>query len=85
MIELSPRDRIGSTQALQPFIGFSVGAVAPVLAGSILDATRSTAAWGFTFSFNGEGAVIGVLSLLWLRRITTGPRPHGAKTGIGPT
>src|SRR5688572_25400466 len=34
--ELSPPNRIGSTQAVQSFIGFAIGAIVPVIAGSIL-------------------------------------------------
>ena len=67
--ELAPRDRIGSTQAVQSFIGFAIGAIAPVVAGSILDTARSSAGWGLAFSFNGILAVVGVLALLWLRSL----------------
>ena len=69
--ELAPRGRVGSTQAVQSFVGFGVGAAAPVLAGSILDASGSTMAWGLVFSFNGALAVIGVVFLVWLRRLNT--------------
>ena len=69
--ELAPRGRVGSTQAVQSFVGFGIGAAAPVLAGSILDASGSTMAWGLVFSFNGALAVIGVVFLVWLRRLNT--------------
>ena len=69
--ELAPRGRVGSTQAVQSFVGFGVGASAPVLAGSILDASGSAMAWGLVFSFNGALAVTGVVFLVWLRRLNT--------------
>ena len=55
--ELSPRDLIGSTQAIQSFIGFTIGAIVPVVAGFILDQAQSSAGWGLAFSFNGALAV----------------------------
>ena len=66
--ELAPANRIGSTQGVQNFIGFAVGAVAPVLAGGILDVVEGPAGWGLAFGFNGLLAVAGLLSLLLLRR-----------------
>lgn len=65
--ELAPPDRIGSTQAVQTFIGFAVGAAMPVVAGSILDLAQSASGWGLAFTFNGVLAIIGVASLVWLR------------------
>ena len=69
IVELSAKDRIGSTQAVQSFIGFSIGAIAPIVAGSILDVSESSVEWGLAFSFNGALAVVGVLAILWLRRL----------------
>ena len=69
IVELSAKDRIGSTQAVQSFIGFSIGAIAPIVAGSILDLSKSSVEWGLAFSFNGALAVVGVLAILWLRRL----------------
>ena len=66
--ELAPANRIGSTQGVQNFIGFAVGAVAPVLAGGILDVVEGPAGWGLAFGFNGLLAVAGLSSLLLLRR-----------------
>jgi MFS family permease len=64
--ELAPPDRVGSAQAIQPFLGFLVGAIVPTVAGSILDANHTATAWVWAFSFNGFLAVIAVASLLWL-------------------
>ncbi len=67
IVELSPHGKIGSSQALQSFIGFSIGSIAPILAGSLLDVSNAFWEWGLTFSFNGVLAVIGVSLLIWLR------------------
>jgi MFS family permease len=67
-IELSPPDRIASVQAIQSFIAFAVGAVVPVAAGAILDLADAPAGWGWAFSFNGLLAVLGVFTLISLRR-----------------
>jgi len=76
--ELSLKNRIGSAQAVQSFVGFTVGATAPVLAGTILDLARSASGWGLAFSFNGLLAVIGVAALLWLHRL-----PKAAQMATG--
>lgn len=67
--EFAPPRLIGSTQAAQNLIGFSVGAVAPVAAGGILDAFAGANGWGIVFAFNGLLAVGGVSALLALRRM----------------
>ena len=77
--ELSPRHRIGSTQAVQSFIGFTVGAGAPVMAGLVLDRVRSLWAWGAAFSGNGVLALLGILALLGLRRVPETARMAGGK------
>ena len=69
--ELSPPGKVGSTQAVQSFLGFTIGAIVPVLAGGILDSAGGTAvAWGLAFTFNGLLAVVGVASQLYLQRLT---------------
>ena len=67
--ELSPRGRVGSTQAVQAFIAFTVGAAAPIAAGSVLDAVQGAAGWGLAFSLNGALAVAGVSAMFALRRM----------------
>ena len=67
--ELAPQNLIGSTQAIQSFVGFTVGAVAPIVAGGLLDVFQGTTGWGAAFGFNGLLAVIGVASLVMLRRL----------------
>lgn len=77
--ELAPPDRIGSTQAVQTFIGFAVGAAMPVVAGSILDLAHSTSGWGLAFTFNGLLAITGVAALVWLRRLPQSAQMAGGK------
>ena len=67
--ELAPQSLIGSTQAIQSFVGFTVGAIAPVVAGGLLDVFDGALGWGAAFGFNGLLAVIGVAALLILRRM----------------
>lgn len=67
--ELAPRNLIGSTQAIQSFVGFTVGAIAPVVAGGLLDVFDGALGWGAAFGFNGLLAVVGVAALLILRRM----------------
>ena len=77
--ELAPANRIGSTQGVQNFIGFGVGAVAPVLAGVILDVVQGPAGWGLAFGLNGLLAVGGLLALFLLRRH---PDAHAMAGGL---
>jgi MFS family permease len=75
VIELAPPGRIGSAQAVQSTVGFTLGAAVPILAGAILDASDDWG-WIIAFGFNGLLAVAGVACLLWLRRLpTTKPAP----------
>ncbi len=76
--ELAPQNLIGSTQAIQSFVGFTVGAVAPIVAGGLLDALDGTLGWGAAFGFNGLLAVVGVTALLILRRM---PEAAGMAAG----
>ena len=75
--ELAPPRLIGSTQAAQNLIGFSVGAIAPVAAGGILDALGGADGWGLVFAFNGLLAVGGVAALLALRRMGFNAQARG--------
>ena len=77
--ELAPPNRVGSTQAVQTFIGFALGAAMPVVAGSILDLAQTASGWGIAFTFNGLLAVIGVASLVWLHRLPQAAQLAGGK------
>ena len=67
--ELAPKNLIGSTQAIQSVVGFTVGAVAPIVAGGLLDAFDGMFGWAAAFGFNGALAVVGVAALTLLRRM----------------
>ena len=69
IIEVAPSDQVGSAQAVQSFLGFTVGALVPVLAGAILDLGGGASRWILAFSLNGLLAVAGVFALLYLRRL----------------
>jgi MFS family permease len=77
--ELSPPNRIGSTQAVQSFIGFAIGAIVPVIAGSILDWAGTASGWRLAFSFNGLLAIIGVIVLILLYRLPEARQMAGGK------
>jgi MFS family permease len=77
--EIAPKESLGSAQALQSFVGFAVGAIAPVVAGSILDAVRSSEGWALAFGFNAALVVPALLSLLWLRRLPEAVRMASGK------
>lgn len=79
IIELAPPDRIGSAQAVQSFIGFAVGALVPVIAGSILDAEAGGRGWSLAFGFNALLALAGVWALLALRRLPAALRMAGGR------
>jgi MFS family permease len=68
VVELAPKEAVGSAQAVQSFVGYLVAALAPVGAGRILDATSSTTGWGLAFCFTAALAVPAVLCLRSLRR-----------------
>ena len=72
--EVAPPEGLGSAQAVQAFVGFAVGAIAPVVAGRILDAVRPSEGWALAFGFNAALAVPAVLCLLWLRRLPEATR-----------
>jgi MFS family permease len=79
IIELAPPDRIGSAQAVQSFVGFAIGALVPVIAGSILDAGAGPSRWTLAFGFNALLAAAGVWALLALRRLPAALRMAGGK------
>jgi MFS family permease len=63
--EYAPRDRIGSAQALQAFIGFGATILAPVVAGWMLDRGMG---WGAVFAVGGLVGIPLALPLLGLVR-----------------
>jgi MFS family permease len=68
--EVAEYARLGSTMAVQAFLGFSGGIVGPIVVGAILDA--SSESWGLAFSSVGVVAVVAVAVLLRVRSVTQG-------------
>jgi MFS family permease len=66
--ELAPPAKLGSAQAVQSFMGFLAGAIAPVAGGVVLDRWSGDSAWSVMFGLNGLLALGGILVLHALRR-----------------
>ena len=64
--EASSPDQLGSTQAVQAFLGFAGGVVGPILVGGILDLSPESIKWGVGFSAVGLLGIGGVAALLYL-------------------
>ena len=65
--EAASQNQLGSTQAMQAFLGFTSGVLGPILVGGILDVSPESIKWGVGFSFVGMIALGGVAALLYLR------------------
>jgi MFS family permease len=63
LIEMAPEGRIGAVQALQSFVGFTAGAVMPVIAGWLIDLVDGPGKWGIAFTFN---ALLSVAALVFM-------------------
>ena len=63
--EVAESAHLGSTMALQAFLGFSGGAIGPIVVGGILDA--SSGSWGIGFSSVGVVSLVAVAALLRVR------------------
>ncbi|MFQ5885600.1 MAG: MFS transporter [Anaerolineae bacterium] len=77
--ELVPRESLGAAQALQSFLGFGTASISSLVFGYVLDSTNDPAAlttlgylpqWGWAFSVLGLGALVGPLTMFYLRRET---------------
>jgi len=78
LTELAPPALLGSALAIQSFLGFLAGALAPMIAGYALDRLSGDRAWAVAFGFNGLLAVLGVTALCALRR-----RPEALSMAAG--
>ncbi|MDA1348534.1 MAG: MFS transporter [Chloroflexi bacterium] len=63
--EVAKPDRLGSTMAVQAFMGLLGGIVGPILMGLVLDVTDDSFRWGF--SSLGVVALVAIAALLRLR------------------
>ena len=69
--EVSPASQLGSTMALQAFLGFMGGVIGPIAVGGILDISPESLKWGLGFSFLG---VLSLLAIFGLTRVRSLPR-----------
>ena len=65
--EVASPSQLGSTMAMQAFLGFMGGVIGPILVGAVLDISPDSLEWGVGFSFVGLISVVGVASMLRLR------------------
>ena len=73
--EVAEPSRLGSTMAMQSFLGFMGGVIGPIIVGGVLDIAPESLKWGAAFSVTGLLAVAAVLGLWRLR--TTLPEDGG--------
>ena len=69
VIEASDAEHLGSTLAMQAFIGLLGGVSGPIVFGGILDLSPETLKWGVGFSALGALAVVAIAGLLRSRSI----------------
>ena len=64
VIEAADPDDLGSTMAMQAFLGFMGGVIGPVMVGGFLDVASESIQWGMGFSAVGLLALIAIPVLL---------------------
>jgi MFS family permease len=80
--ETVPPSRLGSALAIRSLLGFGAGAISPWVFGWMLDllgGRDSTPAWGWAFSMLGVGGALGLVTILWLRRLPEARRLAGGR------
>ena len=65
--EVARGGQLGSTMAVQSFLGFMGGVVGPIVVGGILDVAAESLEWGLAFSFVGLLALVAIVGLLRMR------------------
>ncbi len=65
--EVAKPEQLGSTMAVQSFLGFMGGVVGPILAGGVLDLAPASIEWGAAFSATGVIAIVAVAALVRAR------------------
>lgn len=78
--ELADPAVMGSAQAFQTFFGYGGAVLGPIVFGSVLDLAPQGISWGLGFSTAGLAAVVGLVALLWLKRLPESARmAHGKR------
>jgi MFS family permease len=77
--ELADPAIMGSAQAFQTFFGYGGAALGPVIFGGVLDLAPQGLSWGLGFATAGLAAVLGVMALLWLKRLPESIRMANGK------
>ncbi|MCH7744704.1 MAG: MFS transporter [Chloroflexi bacterium] len=70
--EVADPARLGSTMALQSFLGFMGGVIGPIVVGGILDVSPDSIKWGVGFSFVGLLSITAIVGLMRLRSMPYG-------------
>ena len=78
--EASSRDQLGSTMAMQAFLGMAGGVVGPIVFGGVLDLAPEAHEWGLAFSCLG---VLAVIAVVGLRRLRGLPESQSLAAGKG--
>ena len=82
LTETVPPARLGSALAIRSLLGFGAGAISPWVFGWMLDllgGRESTSAWGWAYSMLGVGGALGLVTILWLRRLPEARRLAGGR------
>jgi len=76
---------LGSALAIRSLAGYGAGALASLAFGLVLDLTNPSRSgprfqvWGWAFSVLGLGALLGIVSTIWLRALPESTRLAGGK------
>ncbi len=78
--EVASRDQLGSTMAMQAFLGLAGGVVGPIVFGGVLDLAPEAYEWGLAFSGLG---ILAVIAILGMRRLRGLPQSQLLAAGKG--
>lgn len=82
--EVADPARLGSTMALQSFLGFMGGVIGPIIVGGILDVSPDSIKWGLGFFFIGLLSIVAIAGLSRLRSLPKGQESSDARGGVPP-
>jgi MFS family permease len=88
LAEAVPPARLGTAYSVRSVMGFSAGAISPVVFGAALDFGRAefggtaTLSWVLAWSTAGLGGLLGPLMILRFARLLRTGRSHVLRTGL---